>query len=75
MFEPQKNNQLYLILFIIITLLIGFSFIKYYKYLIIQSNCSEIAAKSSDFIYNKPESNDYTYEKVKNKCLNDFGIK
>ena len=67
----QGNSTLYLFILGLVAALIGWAFLAYFRPILIEAGCSDIASKSSGF-YNKDlKSLDdyYSYDNLKAKCL------
>jgi hypothetical protein len=73
MYKPERISKIYLLIFAGFASLIGWAFFEYYRSLIIEAGCSEIAAASSIlFGKNKEKTNPfYKYENIKARCLEE----
>ncbi len=72
-FYPPKKSNWYLVVFLIASSLIAWSFLTFLRPIVIESGCSEIAQQSSGYI-NKDEGNKrFSYDNVKARCIEDSG--
>lgn len=71
MFEPEHKSKWYILLILGIASLIGWSAYKQYRPYIVQTSCSEVAERSSNFLYKNNADFDptFSYQNVKKKCL------
>ena len=67
------KSAFYFLLLVLFATALGFLFYNNYRPQIVERGCAEIAAQSSDLIFNNKKPNDptYEYENVKQRCLED----
>lgn len=67
------KSFLYLTIFTIFAIGIGWLFLYNSRPKIIEAGCAEIAEKSSDILFNnqEPFNPEYRYEQVKNRCIKE----
>ncbi|MCS7091902.1 MAG: hypothetical protein NZM26_00945 [Patescibacteria group bacterium] len=72
MYETKQTNYLYLFIFVCFSLAFGMLVFFYYKPMIINAQCSDVASKSS-FIYKDRNLIDPTlnYDSLKEKCIQE----
>jgi hypothetical protein len=70
-YEPEHKSKAYLVFVAAVAAILAWGVFVNYRPLIIAATCSEVAADSSGILTSryKDINSDYTYEKVKNDCL------
>lgn len=71
-YETKQTNYLYLFIFACVSIALGMLVFFYYKPIIIQAQCADMASKSSN-IYKNREFIDpsWEYETLKEKCISE----
>lgn len=66
------KSFLYLSIFAITALALGILFYTYFRSMIVERGCAEIAAQSSDYFEGEERINPrYEFDNVKDRCLED----
>ncbi len=73
MYKPEKENKHYFLVICAVASLVGWAFFTYYRPIVVESSCSDIAATSSNLYLRKRDKLDpyFTYENVKARCLEE----
>jgi hypothetical protein len=76
MYEPEKRSKMYLVIVAACASLIGWAFFTYYRPLLIDASCSEVAVQASSISLKKRYEIDpfYNYDNVKARCKEDVNI-
>jgi hypothetical protein len=71
MYEPERGSKLYILLIAAVASLLGWSFFVFYKPMIIEASCSEIAATSSNLLFKNREkyTGEFSFYNVKSDCV------
>ena len=71
--NSQGNSFIYILIVLGLAVLLGRSVIIYYRPILFEAECSDIAAKSSGLRQKEVRvlAAEYSYESVKAKCLED----
>ena len=73
MYEPEHKSKFYLIIFAAFATIVAWVIINYYKPVVIEAGCSEMASGSSSILGRNLDSlNVYNYDNIKEQCLNDL---
>ena len=73
-YENQGKGKIYFLVLFLVASLIGWFFIIYYKPILIETGCSNIAEKSSNILSPKNNviySNDYSFDELKSSCIRE----
>ena len=75
MYEPARRSKLYLLIIAAMASLIGWAFFTFYRPLVIEAGCSEIAANTSTVLGKRNSEVDafFSYDNTKHRCLEDLG--
>jgi len=73
MYRPESKNGLYIFLIASLALIIGWIFLYQYRPVLIEANCSDVAASSTNLFGKNQNILDpnYDYNYLKAKCLED----
>jgi len=73
-YEPDHTSKFYLFLIAAFASLIGWAFFTFYRPVIIEAGCSDIAANSANYFSKNKKDIDaqYEYENIKARCLGDI---
>ncbi len=76
MYKPENNNTHYFLIVIATASLIAWAFFTYYKPIIIEASCSDIAEGSSGLYAKRKEIYDprFTYENLKVRCIEEASV-
>ena len=71
MYEPENRSSFYLFIFISLASLLGFSFFVFYKPMIIDTSCSEIASVTSNLLFKEQTQygEEFSFYNVKTDCV------
>jgi len=73
----DTKSQTYLFIFLACASLLAWFFVTFFKNTIINTGCSEIAGKSSGFIYKERYNYDpyYSFDSIKERCIHETAKK
>ncbi len=73
-YKPQHRSKAYLFIIAGIASLFGWALLKFYRPIVIEASCNEIAASSGSLYKNHPTDIDAVYftpDNVKARCIED----
>ena len=76
MYKPDGKSKAYLLVILGFASIIAWAFFKYYRPLILEESCSEVALNSSNLYQDKKgyDSN-YTFDNLKSRCIEETKTK
>ena len=71
-YKTEIKGRNYLLIFLIISIIVGWIFIKFYKSIVIETGCSNIASNASFILgKNSIDGEEFSYLNVKENCIKD----
>lgn len=73
MYRPESKKGLYIVFILAIASIIGWAFLYFYRPVIIEASCSDIASNTSGVLSKRQYELDpnYSYDYLKTRCLED----
>ncbi|OGM32987.1 hypothetical protein A3D01_05690 [Candidatus Woesebacteria bacterium RIFCSPHIGHO2_02_FULL_39_13] len=73
MYQTESKKGLYIVLILAVASMVGWVFLFYYRPVLIEASCSDIANNSTN-LFNRQQNEldpNYNYDYLKSRCLED----
>lgn len=72
MYRPEGRSKAYILVVLVFASLIAWAFFRYYRPVLIEESCTEVAQNSSELYRDKQGyDTNYTFATLKSKCVDE----